>query len=283
MCRKLVICTAFILAILAMNGQARASYKLFKSGNDFKAYGLFAGAGIVKAIADDPRVYIQPITSTTSYNVIVEGHGKAAPFVEVGGFSVMRYGPIRLIDFGFSYRKVKGEETANAYRLDGSDLSYPRELNSTGTFVHHRTAFRMNFHFAIPIGKSAFIHTGPGIDARLTIKLKEHYELNHIDIDKKSDMSSTTAGLNYLIGLGWKVGPGKFMDLYAYSPLLNFERDGFASREPIFNSEYRLLTVGLRLIWLQPTADRTCPGGGGPGQTGARFSSTKNTSGRQPW
>jgi hypothetical protein len=266
-----------------MNGQARASYKLFKSGNDFKAYGLFAGAGIVKAIADDPRVYIQPITSTTSYNVIVEGHGKAAPFVEVGGFSVMRYGPIRLIDFGFSYRKVKGEETANAYRLDGSDLSYPKELNSTGTFVHHRTAFRMNFHFAIPIGKSAFIHTGPGIDARLTIKLKEHYELNHIDIDKKSDMSSTTAGLNYLIGLGWKVGPGKFMDLYAYSPLLNFERDGFASREPIFNSEYRLLTVGLRLIWLQPTADRTCPGGGGPGQTGARFSSTKNTSGRQPW
>ena len=253
---------------------------MFKSGNDYKSYGLFAGLGVVKAVADGPRVYSQDITSTTSYQVLIEGQGMTAPFVEMGGFSIMRYGPIRMIDFGFSYRKVKGAEQTSAVLLPGSDLSYPDQLDARGTFIHHRTAFRMNFHFAIPLGKTTFIHTGPGVDARLTIKLKESYETRHIDIATRSDVSRTAAGLNYLVGFGWKVAPGKFMDFYAYSPIMNFERKGFDGREPIFNSEYRLLTFGLKLMWMKAANDRTCPDHTGKG---ARFSSSKNTSGLQPW
>jgi len=273
--------SAIIFTILfwgSFQAQNKSSYKIFKAGNDFKAYGLFAGAGMIKPIQSQPYFFTQDISSTTSYEIEVKGYGKYAPAIEVGGFSVFKYGPIRMIDFGFSYRKVKGGETADAVLLPGADLSYPDQLHGEGTFIHHRTAFRMNFNVAIPLGKKSFLHMGPGLSARLTIKKKEQYYKRHIDIRTDSDVSGTSAGLNYLLGIGWKVAPGKFLDFYTYMPIMNFERSGFDGREPLFNTEYHLLTVGLRLLWLKPSQDRSCPD-----HSGARFSNTRNSGRNQPW
>jgi hypothetical protein len=280
---RLFIALLLTAGQMSLIGQSSASYRLFHNRNEFKSFGIFSGIGMVKAFADSPRSFTDHISEVTRYDVRVSGQGNTAPFLELGGFSILKYGPIRMVDFGFSYRKVSGSELAQGFLQPGSDLSYPDLLNVKGEFIHHRTAFRMNFNMVFPLGRTAFFHTGPGLDARMTIRQKEQYDLRFLDLRNTSDVRKTAAGVNYMVGLGWKAGNGVFMDFYTYTSLMNIERENFRSTEPLFNSEFRLITFGLRLMWMRPEADRSCPTYQGSNRSGARFPANRGGSGDRPW
>lgn len=89
--------------------------------------------------------------------------------------------------------------------------------------------------------------------------------------------------MNFTIGMGFKLGNGRFIDVYGQAPIMSFSNDkALDTREEIFNSSYGNTYIGVRFIWIKGTPDRICPTMS-RGKSGSRLNKKRLQSDFYPW
>jgi hypothetical protein len=274
-----------ILALsVSLAAQDRPSYKIFCPDNNHQPFGIFIGGGGSFTSADPLNPTFQSaVTNTTAYQLTLDSRGVVGYGGEIGAVFIPRRTFIRMIDFGFNYRQFNGGEVLRGVRSPGGDLSFPEVLTYEGRFKYHRASFRMNFQSVVPLGYRSYLHLGPGLFIDETIGQKSSYDIDLISVNTEIPDKPSSTSVNFTIGLGFKVGNGRFIDFYGQAPIMSFSNDKlFDTREEIFNSSYSNTYIGVRFFWMKGTPDRICPAMS-RGKSGSRLSKKRLQSDFYPW
>ncbi|NNC83094.1 MAG: hypothetical protein HKN79_05920 [Flavobacteriales bacterium] len=260
------------------------SYKLFCPDNNFRPFAVYSGIGASYTMAKTERSFFNTdVSSTTSYSVELDALSNTSLGAEVGGMFIFKRSFVRFLDFGFNYRQVSGGEQVMATRTSGGDVSYPDLIESEGQFKYHRASVRINMQSVLQMGEASFFHLGPGLTITETLGQKSEYEIELLDLQTDFPNKPSFTDVNMMAGIGFRVGPGRFFNIYAHTSVMSLTKDEpWATSETIYNSMYKNSYIGFRFIWVKGTPDRVCPAMS-PNRGGSRLGRKRLQSDFYPW
>lgn len=263
-------------------GQQKKGFKMLVPDNSYRHFGYRVSAGASITTPDGgPYRFQQQVHATTTYDVTIGSRGKVSPVIGLGVFMAAERGIFRYYSFELDYFQVRAGEVVNAFRQPGSDQSFPELIHAEGKSSQGRFSIRFAPQFLMPMGRSGFIHHGPGVLIQSSAKRKEDYQVPFLDIETRTRFPGDRFTLDYNIGIGFLIGPGRFIDLQYRRSVYALDHQG-APQENIFNATYMHSFVTAGYSWLKKRPDRLCIDHASGTSGRARFSRTRKAR-RYPW
>ena len=279
---KALVMIFFWVWVIPSFGQQKQGFKMLVPDNSFRHFGYRLSAGASITTPDGgPYRFQQQVHATTTYDVSIVARGKMSPVVGVGVFIAAERGIFRYYSFEVDYFRVRASEVLNAFRQPGSDQSFPEQISTEGTSSQGRFSMRFAPQFLMPLGRRGFIHHGPGVLIQSSAKRREDYQVPFLDIETRTTFPGDRFTLDYGIGIGMLVGPGRFIDLQYRRSFYALGDQGIP-QENILNATYIHSFITLGYNWLKKRPDRLCIDHASGSSGKARFSRTRKPR-RYPW
>jgi hypothetical protein len=262
--RQLAPMLILAMTILSVEGYSqkifeRKSKEIFPTNGKFKQGGFYIAPGITYPLGPFEEQEKELFNANdTSYLATLEGNGNIGLYLEVGWFHAMK-DPVILdyIDFGLSYKQLKGKESFNS-ELSTNDVllgSYEGE----GTFSDSYLTGHVNANKLIQTGDYNFIQFSVG--ANIDYRLSESREGGIHPVPTEQEFPpSLLAQAHLKLGYGFKVNERFMVIPMIESPVFSVQpADQGLGDLQWFNTLYRPFIFSVRFLWLRYPNGFDCP------------------------
>ncbi len=226
---------------------------------NFKLSGWYVGAGATYtfSLPSNTEQNFQ-IGNDTLLTANFKASGNPGFLIEAGRFTMTYSKLIPYIDYGISFKQIRGTQDYTGYFLESDNQDTVLISQSTASFSNYYISAHFNANNAIRVSEFGFIQNSLGLNI-------DYKVIETIKGTAPMFPSSTASSEAFIVQLHYKLGYGFRLDKKHYliftleTPILTaYPWDDGKSTIAIFDSRYRPILFSVRLMFLNNNSRPDC-------------------------
>lgn len=257
---SIILIMAIFLIPSGVLGQHNRWKPLFPvDDTNYKLSGWLVGAGATYTFSlpkNTEQVY--QLGNDTLLTANFRAGGKLGFLVEVGRFTMTYNRFIPYLDYGLSFKQIRGSQDYTGYLSESDSQDTILITQSTASFTNYYLSAYFNANNTIRVSEFGFIQNSLGlnVDYKVIETIKGTAPIFPGTI---SSSEVFLVQLHYKLGYGFRLDKKHYLTFTLETPILTaFPWDDGKSTIAIFDSRYRPVLFSVRLLFLSTNSRPDC-------------------------